>query len=92
MPITMDCKLLLALFLIGSAKVSAAVYTTNIGSKFYAEPNGESINIGAELIETPPLEKKDDWCFFKFRDGRGAAINPPAVCTLCSNLNKFIGN
>ena len=69
--------LLLSLVLIGSVQVSAAVYTTKPETKFYTEPNGERINIGAEMIETPPLERKDDWCFFKLRDGRGAAINPP---------------
>tara|TARA_B100000459_G_C8477329_1_gene157048 strand:- start:14 stop:280 length:267 start_codon:yes stop_codon:yes gene_type:complete len=88
----MNYKSLLALILIGSAKVSAAVYTTKPETKFYTEPNGERINIGAEMIETPPLERKDYWCFFKLRDGRGAAINPPAGWTLCSNLNKFVGN
>ena len=88
----MKYKLLLSLLLIGSAKVSAAVYTTKPGSKFHTEPNGERINVGAEMIETPALEKKDDWCFFKLRDGRGAVKNPPAGWTLCSNLNKFIGN
>ena len=88
----MNYKLLVALFLIGSAKVSAAVFTTKLETRFYTEPNCERINIGVEMIETPPLERNDDWCFFKLRDGRGAVKNPPVGWTLCSNLNKFIGN
>jgi len=89
----MNLKLYLVLVLIGSAKASAAVYTTKPDSKFYTEPNGKKINIGVvEMIETPPLQRKGDWCLFKLRDGRGAAKNPPAGWTLCSNLNRLIGN
>ena len=87
----MKPTLLITLLLIGSTKVSAAIYTTKPGTKFYTQPNGEMMKVEPGLIQTPPLERKDGWCFFKRQNGREAA-NPPAGWTLCSNLNKFVGN
>ena len=78
--------------MVGSTQASAAVYTTKTGAKYYDEPNGKQINITPSLIETPPIKRTNEWCFFKLRDGRGNPMNPPAAWTQCSNLQKFVGN
>jgi len=77
-------------FLVPS-KVFSAVYTIKEGSTFRTEPNGEIMKIDPIMIETPPLERQNEWCFFKLVDGWGKAINPPAGWTECYNLNKFVG-
>ena len=87
----MKASFFVALMLSISVPASAAVYTTKPEAKFYVEPHGDTINIKQPLIMTPPLERKDSWCFFKLVDGRGAALNPPAGWTKCASLDKFVG-
>jgi len=74
-------------------KVISAVYLPKAGSTFRTEPNGEIMTVYPGMIETPPLERQNEWCFFKLYDGRGNAINPPAGWTECHNLdvNGFVG-
>ena len=71
-------------FLFGT-KVFSAVYTIKEGSTFRIEPNGEIMTIYPGMIETPPLERQNEWCFFNCmmggvmqlilqRDGQNAII------------------
>ena len=71
-------------FLVPS-KVFSAVYTIKEGSTFRIEPNGEIMTIYPGMIETPPLERQNEWCFFNCmmggvmqlilqRDGQNAII------------------
>ena len=66
-------------------KVISAVYTIKEGSTFRIEPNGEIMTIYPGMIETPPLERQNEWCFFNCmmggvmqlilqRDGQNAII------------------
>ena len=71
-------------FLVPS-KVFSAVYTIKEGSTFRTEPNGEIMTVYPGMIETPPLERQNEWCFFNCmmggvmqlilqRDGQNAII------------------
>ena len=87
-------RIALALLALAPAQAFAAYYFTRPGTVFYTAPNGEVMDVGSHrLIQTPPLERKDEWCFFKLANGRGAPVNPPAAWTKCSNLdiNGFAG-
>ena len=88
----MKIALLLIPLVVAPTQVYAAVYTTKNGTKYYTEPNGDQIYVKPSLIQTPPIEEKNEWCFFKLFDGRGNPMNPPAAWTKCSNLEKFVGN
>ena len=88
----MKIALLLISLVVGSTQAYAAVYTTKNGTKYYTEPNGDQVYVKQPLIQAPPIEEKNEWCFFKLFDGRGNPMNPPAAWTKCSNLEKFVGN
>ena len=84
--------LLLAFLFVAPTQALAAFYGAKPGTVFYTGPNGEAVEVGPALIQTLPLERRNEWCFFKLADGRGAPVNPPAAWAKCNSLGKFVGN